>query len=152
MNAYKAETLRAETLKSRKISDLKSKIETLRTCEIGTEINGFTVSTEARRARYLQQAQRNLNALAGMRAVDIFENTEYFLSDYVSDVAVAEDVQATPAQQPQAQPIIRITDRHDVKNIMRRAWQIARLAVTRFGGTAKEFFATSLKLAWSEAV
>ena len=36
------------------------------------------------------------------------------------------------------------------KSIMTRAWQIAREAVTKFGGKVKEFFAMSLKFAWSE--
>lgn len=37
-----------------------------------------------------------------------------------------------------------------MKNVMTRAWEIARKAVVKFGGKVKEFFAQSLKFAWSE--
>ena len=35
--------------------------------------------------------------------------------------------------------------------IMKRAWQIAREGVSKFGGKVKEYFAMSLKIAWAEA-
>ena len=38
-----------------------------------------------------------------------------------------------------------------MKNVMTRAWQIAREAVKNFGGKVKEFFSQSLKMAWKEA-
>ncbi len=34
-------------------------------------------------------------------------------------------------------------------NVMKKAWEIAKEAVVKFGGKAKEYFAESLKLAWS---
>lgn len=37
-----------------------------------------------------------------------------------------------------------------MKNTMKRAWEIAKEAVKKFGGKVKEYFAESLKLAWSE--
>lgn len=37
-----------------------------------------------------------------------------------------------------------------MKNVMTRAWEIAREAVKNFGGKVKEFFAQSLALAWGE--
>lgn len=37
-----------------------------------------------------------------------------------------------------------------MKNVMTRAWEIARGAVKIFGGKVKEFFNQSLKLAWKE--
>lgn len=35
-------------------------------------------------------------------------------------------------------------------NTMKRAWEIAKEAVVKFGGKAKEFLAGALKLAWAE--
>ena len=37
-----------------------------------------------------------------------------------------------------------------MKNVMTRAWEIAREAVKNFGGKVKEFFSQSLKMAWEE--
>lgn len=37
-----------------------------------------------------------------------------------------------------------------MKNVMTRAWEIAKEAVVKFGGKVKEYFATSLKMAWVE--
>lgn len=37
-----------------------------------------------------------------------------------------------------------------MKNVMKRAWEIARNAVAKFGGKVKEYFTQSLKLAWAE--
>uniref|UniRef100_UPI003F4932D8 hypothetical protein n=1 Tax=Bacillus multifaciens TaxID=3068506 RepID=UPI003F4932D8 len=37
-----------------------------------------------------------------------------------------------------------------MKNVMIRAWEIAKEAFVKFGGKTKEFFAQSLKLAWKE--
>ena len=37
-----------------------------------------------------------------------------------------------------------------MKKIMKRAWEIAREGVKRFGGKVKEYFAEALKLAWKE--
>lgn len=37
-----------------------------------------------------------------------------------------------------------------MENVMTRAWEIAKNAVVRFGGNAKEYFTESLKLAWKE--
>lgn len=36
-------------------------------------------------------------------------------------------------------------------DVMKRAWEIAREAVAKFGGKVKAFFAEALKMAWSEA-
>lgn len=36
-------------------------------------------------------------------------------------------------------------------NIMKRAWEIAKEGVAKFGGKAKDYFAQSLKMAWAEA-
>lgn len=38
-----------------------------------------------------------------------------------------------------------------MKNVMVRAWEIARRAVVRFGGKVKEYFAQALAMAWAEA-
>lgn len=38
----------------------------------------------------------------------------------------------------------------DKSSIMKRAWEIAREAVKKFGGKVKEFFSASLKAAWAE--
>jgi predicted metal-dependent phosphoesterase TrpH len=38
-----------------------------------------------------------------------------------------------------------------MKNVMKRAWEIAKEGVKKFGGKVKEYFATALKLAWKEA-
>ncbi|MEK3645802.1 hypothetical protein [Aeribacillus sp. FSL M8-0235] len=38
-----------------------------------------------------------------------------------------------------------------MKNIMKRAWEIAKEGVKKFGGKVKEYFAMALKLAWKEA-
>jgi hypothetical protein len=38
-----------------------------------------------------------------------------------------------------------------MKNVMVRAWEIARAAVVKFGGKVKEYFAAALRQAWSEA-
>lgn len=35
-------------------------------------------------------------------------------------------------------------------NVMSRAWEIAKEAVTKFGGSSKEYFAEALKMAWAE--
>lgn len=35
-------------------------------------------------------------------------------------------------------------------NVMIRAWEIAKDAVIKFGGNVKEYFALSLKMAWTE--
>ena len=35
-------------------------------------------------------------------------------------------------------------------NVMKRAWQIAKEAVGKWGGKAREYFAASLKEAWFE--
>lgn len=37
-----------------------------------------------------------------------------------------------------------------MKNVMVRAWEIARTAAVRFGGKASEFFAAALRQAWVE--
>ena len=38
-----------------------------------------------------------------------------------------------------------------MKNIMKRAWEIAREGQSKFGGKAVEYFAEALKNAWAEA-
>jgi len=38
-----------------------------------------------------------------------------------------------------------------MKNVMVRAWEIARVAVAKFGGSAREFFAQALVMAWTES-
>lgn len=38
-----------------------------------------------------------------------------------------------------------------MKNIMKRAWEIAKSGVEKFGGKVKEYFAEALKMAWAEA-
>lgn len=38
-----------------------------------------------------------------------------------------------------------------MKNVMVRAWEIAKEGVKKFGGKVKEYFAMALKLAWKEA-
>ncbi|MGC4375943.1 hypothetical protein WD019_03225 [Fictibacillus sp. Mic-4] len=35
-------------------------------------------------------------------------------------------------------------------NVMKRAWEIARKGVERFGGKVKEYFAEALRMAWAE--
>ncbi|POD46302.1 hypothetical protein BKM15_26025 [Pseudomonas syringae pv. syringae] len=37
-----------------------------------------------------------------------------------------------------------------MKNVMTRAWEIAKEGVAKFGGKVKEYFAISLKMAWAE--
>lgn len=37
-----------------------------------------------------------------------------------------------------------------MKNVMVRAWEIARTAVLEFGGKVKEYFAQALAMAWKE--
>lgn len=37
------------------------------------------------------------------------------------------------------------------KQIMVRAWEIAKAAVAQFGGKAREYFAEALRMAWAEA-
>jgi len=37
-----------------------------------------------------------------------------------------------------------------MKNIMTRAWQIAKRAARRFSGKAKAYFAEALRIAWAE--
>ncbi|MEF2965052.1 hypothetical protein V3851_04345 [Paenibacillus sp. M1] len=37
-----------------------------------------------------------------------------------------------------------------MKNVMVRAWEIARAAVVKFGGKVKEYFAQALVMAWAE--
>lgn len=37
-----------------------------------------------------------------------------------------------------------------MKNIMTRAWEIARTGAEKFGGKAKDYFAHALKMAWAE--
>ena len=37
-----------------------------------------------------------------------------------------------------------------MKEIMKRAWQIAKEAVTKFGGSACEYFGEALRMAWAE--
>lgn len=37
-----------------------------------------------------------------------------------------------------------------MRNIMKRAWEIAREGQKNFGGKVKEYFAESLKIAWAE--
>ena len=38
-----------------------------------------------------------------------------------------------------------------MKNIMTRAWEIAREGQVKFGGKVSEYFAEALKMAWAEA-
>lgn len=38
-----------------------------------------------------------------------------------------------------------------MKNVMVRAWEIAKAAVVKFGGKVREYFAAALKMAWAEA-
>lgn len=82
MNAYENAERLAEILKAEKIADIQAQIEILKTCELGTEIRGFTVSTEVRRQRYIAHAGRNLACLQAMRATNVMKGTDYFLSDY----------------------------------------------------------------------
>jgi hypothetical protein len=37
-----------------------------------------------------------------------------------------------------------------MKNVMKRAWEIARQGVKKFGGKVKEYFAEALRIAWKE--
>ena len=37
-----------------------------------------------------------------------------------------------------------------MKNVMVRAWEIAKAAVVKFGGKVKEYFAQALAMAWKE--
>lgn len=37
-----------------------------------------------------------------------------------------------------------------MKNVMIRAWGIAKAAVVKFGGKAKKYFAQALTIAWAE--
>lgn len=37
-----------------------------------------------------------------------------------------------------------------MKVVMKRAWEIAKEGVVRFGGKVKEYFAEALKMAWAE--
>lgn len=37
-----------------------------------------------------------------------------------------------------------------MKNVMTRAWEIAKEGVNKFGGKAKEYFAQALVIAWAE--
>lgn len=37
------------------------------------------------------------------------------------------------------------------KQVMNRAWEIAKAAVVQFGGKAREYFAEALRMAWAEA-
>ncbi|KYG88971.1 hypothetical protein A0U40_14845 [[Bacillus] sp. KCTC 13219] len=37
-----------------------------------------------------------------------------------------------------------------MKNVMTRAWEIAKEGAAKFGGKAKEYFAVALKMAWAE--
>ena len=37
-----------------------------------------------------------------------------------------------------------------MKVVMKRAWEIAREGVAKFGGKVKEYFAEALKMAWAE--
>ncbi|EJW14744.1 hypothetical protein [Paenibacillus alvei] len=37
-----------------------------------------------------------------------------------------------------------------MKNVMTRAWKIAKSAVVKFGGSAIEYFAEALRMAWKE--
>lgn len=37
-----------------------------------------------------------------------------------------------------------------MKNVMTRAWEIAKVGVKRFGGSVKEYFAQALVIAWAE--
>jgi len=37
-----------------------------------------------------------------------------------------------------------------MKNVMTRAWEIAKQGQKQFGGSTKEYFAAALKMAWSE--
>lgn len=49
--------------------------------------------------------------------------------------------------------IIKITKQTeviDMKNVMVRAWEIAREGAARFGGKAVEYIAVALKMAWAE--
>lgn len=38
-----------------------------------------------------------------------------------------------------------------MKNVMTRAWEIAKAGAAKFGGKVKEYFAAALKMAWAEA-
>ena len=38
-----------------------------------------------------------------------------------------------------------------MKNVMVRAWEIAKEAVAKFGGKVKEYFAQALTMAWAES-
>lgn len=38
-----------------------------------------------------------------------------------------------------------------MKNVMVRAWEIAKEAAVKFGGKVKEYFAQALSMAWAEA-
>lgn len=38
-----------------------------------------------------------------------------------------------------------------MKNVMTKAWKIAREGAARFGGKVKEYFAEALKMAWAQA-
>ncbi|MEE4578842.1 hypothetical protein [Paenibacillus polymyxa] len=38
-----------------------------------------------------------------------------------------------------------------MKNVMTRAWEIAKNAVVKFGGKVKEYFSQALVIAWKEA-
>lgn len=38
-----------------------------------------------------------------------------------------------------------------MKNIMKRAWEIAKEAVKKFGGKVRQYFSEALRMAWKEA-
>lgn len=40
---------------------------------------------------------------------------------------------------------------NEMRNVMVRAWEIAKEAAAKFGGSAKEYIAGALRMAWKEA-
>lgn len=65
------------------------------------------------------------------------------LDNYAAEVVSAIHARASEIAKP-------AKTRKSRKEVMIRAWAIARAAVARFGGKVRVFFAESLKLAWAE--
>ena len=78
-----------------------------------------------------------------MRSKILFSNKHLF-SKFIVDIAPLEEYNSSINREEKKTMMNR-------KNVMKRAWEIAKAASAKYGYSARSFFVMSLKMAWAEA-
>lgn len=98
--------------------------------------------------------QKQLNKFEGRldaAVVDIMVLDEETLHKY-EDAKIIENELIILDENAEVVKTIKIeVEENEMKNIMTRAWEIAREGASKFGGKAVEYLSESMKIAWAES-